>query len=127
VGQYLTVTAPGMTTAARKATITAKLSVRLQSGYHAVTPLRLTWNPSPLQVQEIAYPKPQLRTYSFSKQPVSVQEGSFDIETRFAVPPDAPLGAVVLTGKLRYQACNDTTCFQPRSVNVRLPVTIRTQ
>ena len=126
-GQFLTVSAPGRTTATRKTTLAAKLAVQLGSGYHVVTPLRLTWNPSPLQVQEIVYPKPQTRTYSFSKQPLSVYLGSFEIETRFAVPADAPLGAAVLTGKLRYQACNDTTCFQPRSVDVRLPVSIRTQ
>jgi hypothetical protein len=126
-GQYLTVSAPGMTTAARKAPLAAKLAVQLVTGFHVVTPLRLTWSPSPLQVREIVYPKPQTRTYSFSKQPLSVYLGNFEIETRFAVPADAPLGAVVLTGKLRYQACNETTCFQPRSVDVRLPVNIRTQ
>ena len=136
MGQLLSVAAPRMTMGARKATLSARLSVQLRSGYHVnsstpsdkyLIPLRLTWNPSSLQVQEVAYPKPQLRTYSFSKKPISVYSDNFDIETRFLVPAGAPLGAAVLTGKLRYQACNDSSCFPPKTVDVRLPVTIRAQ
>jgi thiol:disulfide interchange protein DsbD len=106
----------------------------LKNGYHVnsnkpndeyLIPLRLSWNASPLEVLEIAYPQAQTANYSFSDKPVSVLSGQFDIVTRFRVPAKAPLGASVLNGKLRYQACDDTSCLPPKTVEVKLPVEIR--
>jgi hypothetical protein len=36
----------------------------------------------------------------------------------------ANLGPAVLTGKLRYQACNDRTCLIPKTIEVTLPIEI---
>jgi hypothetical protein len=134
--QVLTVAPPPRTAGARNAEVTAGISVQLLNGYHVnsntpndsyLVPLRLSWNASPLRVLEITYPQPRLETLSFSTKPVSVNVGDFRIGTRFKVPATAPLGAAVLTGKLRYQACTASSCLAPRTVEVRLPVEIRAQ
>ena len=80
-----------------------------------------------MEPRETVYPKPEMQSFSFSKKPVSVYAGGFELVTRFAVPSKAPLGLAVVSGKLRYQACNDTMCLPPRTLDVRLPVEIRAQ
>jgi len=65
-----------------------------------------------------------MEKYSFSKDPIAVYSGEFEIVTHFRVPASAPVGSMVLSGKLRYQACKDRMCLQPRTVDVSLPVDI---
>jgi hypothetical protein len=134
--QVLTVAPPPRTAGARNTIVTTSISVQLRNGYHVnsntpndsyLVPLRLSWNAAPLKVLEITYPQPRLENFSFSSKPVSVNAGDFRIDTRFKIPATAPLGAAMLTGKLRYQACTSSSCLAPRTVEVRLPVQIRAQ
>jgi hypothetical protein len=110
------------------------LTCQIRGGYHVnsntpadqyLIPLRLTWDASQIKTIDVSYPKPQMVSYSFSPKPLSVHTGDFDIVTRFQVPPQAPLGPSVLAGKLRYQACNDSMCLPPKTVEVRLSLDIR--
>jgi hypothetical protein len=130
----LTVAPPNKVSAKRSETVDAKIAVQLRSGFHVnsdkpsdayLIPLKLTWEASDLQVADTIYPKPRMETYEFTSKPLSVFTGDFDIVTRFKVPPKAQTGAVVLLGKLRYQACNEKMCLPPRTVEVRLPIDIR--
>ena len=125
----LTVKTPPPVTGPRNSTLTARVTLQLRGGYHVnsstpadeyLIPLKLSWDGAPLETIEVAYPAPHLANYSFSKKPVSIYSGQFDVTTRFRVPPTAPLGPLVLAGKLRYQACNDSTCLPPKTIEVRL-------
>jgi len=136
VGQPLVVTPPMKAVASRNGVLTAKIAVQVRNNYHVnsntpndeyLIPLILTWESSLLEPRETVYPKPEMQSFSFSNKPVSVYSGVFEIVTRFAVPAKAPLGSAVVGGKLRYQACNDTMCLPPRTLDVRLPVEIRAQ
>jgi hypothetical protein len=115
------------------ATVKVALSVQVDEGFHVnsntpadpfLIPLRLRWNPGPIESVGIAFPKPQLEKYSFSDKPVSVFTGGFEIITRFKVPAGAVPGVSTLTGKLHYQACNDKNCLTPKTIEVTLPVEI---
>lgn len=130
----LTVAAPNKVSAKRNETVEAKIAVQLRNGFHVnsdkpsdayLIPLKLTWDASDLQVVDTIYPKPRMETYEFTSKPLSVFTGDFEIATRFKVPPKAQTGAMVLLGKLRYQACNEKMCLPPRTVEVRLPIDIR--
>lgn len=130
----LTVAPPAKVLAKANQQASAKLNVQLKSGYHVnsnspkeeyLIPLRLTWDPGALQLVEIAYPKAKMETYEFSKEPLSVFTGDFDVLTTFKVAAAANQGPGVLTGKLRYQACTNTMCYPPASVQVRLPYEIQ--
>lgn len=123
-----------MTGGARNSVLTGTVSVHLNSGNHVnsntpndeyLIPLRLTWNAGPLEVLDVSYPKAKQENYSFSTKPVSVFTGEFEIVTRFQVPATPPRGPSMVTGKLRYQACTDSSCFPPKTVEVRLPVHIQ--
>jgi thiol:disulfide interchange protein DsbD len=132
-GNVLTVAPPDKVTAKAGTVVSTKLVAQLRSGYHCnsdkpsdeyLIPLKLTWTAAPLEVAEIAYPKPQMEKYSFSEKPLSVYTGDFEIVTKFKVPASAPPGPAVLTGKLRYQACTDRMCLPPKTVDVSLPITV---
>lgn len=110
-----------------------KLHVKLNSGYHVnsdkpadeyLIPLRLTWTSGPLAVKSITFPPPRMEKYSFSEKPLSVYTGDFDIITKFAAPASTPKGEKLVSGKLRYQACTHTTCYPPRTAEVKIAVNL---
>ncbi|HTL02388.1 MAG TPA: cytochrome c biogenesis protein CcdA [Vicinamibacterales bacterium] len=45
----------------------------------------------------------------------AVFEENFDIGVQLAVAPGTPAGDVKIPAKLRYQACNETMCFNPKT------------
>jgi hypothetical protein len=115
------------------ATVDAKLQLQVINGYHVQSnmpldpylyALKLTWSPGPLESASVSYPKPQMEKYSFSEQPLSVFSGAFDVNTKFKVPANAIPGPTAVTGKLRYQACNDNMCLPPKTIDVKLQVDI---
>lgn len=109
---------------------TLKASIR--AGYHAnsntpseeyLIPMKLTWDAAgPLRVQDVAYPKPKKEKFPFAEAPLSVFDGDFEIVTRFQRAANPQLGPGFVTGKLRYQACNDKMCLPPKTVDIRLAV-----
>lgn len=111
-----------------------RLKLRLPEGCHTnshqpsdpdLIPLRVTWNPGPLEPRESVFPKPHMEKYSFSEKPLSVFSGEFEIVTKFSRKPTAMPGPAMLSGKVRYQACNDRMCFPPRNIDVKVPVLLQ--
>lgn len=124
---------PKQVNASRNTPLIAKIKVQVRQGYHVnsntpadayLIPTRLTWDAAPLAVSSIVYPKPQMQKFQFSAQPLSVFTGDFEIATTFTVPAKTAIGPAILSGKLRYQACNNTMCFPPKTVDVSLTVNI---
>jgi hypothetical protein len=124
---------PERVTAKIGAAVLVKVSLELRSGYHCnsnkpsddyLVPLKLTWAAGPLEAPEVTYPAPQMEKYSFSPTPLSVYTGNFDLVTRFKVSESATPGQAMITGKLKYQACNDRMCLQPKTIDVTVPVDI---
>lgn len=120
--------------AGRGEVATVTVSVELREGFHVnshtpaeayLIPLRLSWKPGPAEPVETLYPEPKLEKFAFSAKPVSVFSGRFAITTRFRIPASAALGPTVLSGRLRYQACNDSACLPPSTAEVRVPLTIQ--
>jgi thiol:disulfide interchange protein DsbD len=129
----LNYTPPKTVTAKPGGTAEVALTLKLDSGFHVnsntpsnpyLIPLRLTWNPGPLETVEVIFPAPRTEKFGFSETPLSVFTGDFEILTRFKVAAAAALGSGTLTGKLRYQACNDRTCLTPKTIEVTLPIDI---
>ncbi len=130
----LNVTPPGEVVAKRGATVTVKVTAALSEGFHLnshtpaesyLIPLNLKWTDGSLVTSDIQYPAPQMLKVPFSEKPLSVLTGKFEITSKFRVAPGAPVGPSTVTGKLRYQACNDKSCFQPRILDVKIPVTVQ--
>lgn len=124
---------PKKVTAKAGATLESALPVELRSGYHVnsntpsddyLIPLRLTWDTGPLEATGFTFPQAHMEKYRFSEKPLSVFTGDFQIVTRFKVSANAAPGPATLTGKLRYQACNDSMCLPPKTLDVSLQVEI---
>lgn len=118
----------------RGATADVHLSLTVRTGFHVnsnkpdeayLIPLRLTWNSGAIEAMNTVYPRPSHEKYSFSAKPLSVYTGRIDLVTKFRAGADAPAGPAMLTGRLRYQACNDRACFPPKTVEVTAPVQVQ--
>jgi hypothetical protein len=115
----------------RNAAVQAKIPVTVDAGFHVnsntpsdeyLIPLKVTWTAmGALEGGEPVYPKASLEKYQFSEKPLSVFTGSFEIAANFKVSANAPAGPGAAVGKLSYQACNSTTCFAPKSVEIAVP------
>ncbi len=117
----------------RGGTATLKLAASLNEGFHAnshtpsedyLIPLKLTWAPGVLEPVDVDYPKGHLQKYSFSEKPLSVISGAMQISTKFKASSSAPAGPSTMTGKIRFQACNDSACFAPKTVEVKVTVDV---
>ena len=124
----LTAAPPARATAKRGDTVTAKVGIRIAPGFHVnsnapldeyLIPLRLTWQAAPLELKATEFPAPKMEKSEFSPKPIAVFDGAFEISSKFTIPAAAPIGAGFITGKLRYQGCNSTTCFPPKTIDVR--------
>jgi len=129
----LTLAPPEKVTAKIGSALQVKLPLELRPGYHCnsnkpsdeyLIPLKLTWAPGPLESPEVIYPPPQMEKYSFSPTPLSVYSGNFELLTKFKVSAAAMPGQVIITGKLKYQACTDRMCLQPKTIDVSIPIDI---
>jgi thiol:disulfide interchange protein DsbD len=132
-GNVLQVVPGDVVKAKAGSSVTAKLKVELRQGYHVnsdkpadeyLIPLRLTWNDGVLNGASVSYPKPQMEKLPFADKPMAVYTGEFDLTTTFKVSPTAPAGPAAVTGKLRYQACNDRMCLAPKNLDVNIQLDI---
>ena len=104
-----------------------KLPLELREGFHVnsnapadktLIPLRVTWKDGMLGATSVTFPKPVMETFKFSKEPLSVYTGNFEVTTKFKVAPTASPGPTAVNGEVRYQACNDKGCQFPTTVKV---------
>ena len=134
-GQFtnvLTVNPPEKVAGKKGETVAASFELVLKNGYHVnsnkpndeyLIPLRFTWTDGAAQAVETNFPPPKQEKYPFSAYPVSVFTGSFRVQQKFKIGSDASNGFV--TGKLRYQACNDHECLPPKNIELKVPLEVR--
>ena len=99
------------------------VTVELKDGWHVnahrprqdyLIPTTLTIEPpAGARVGEVAYPEPVDRQLEFSDEPLLLYEGTF----RLAAPVETG-AAGPWRASLRYQACDDTTCLPPRTLDL---------
>src|SRR5207237_10900265 len=84
----------------------------------ALIPTVLTVTPPEgVTVTEIVFPAPVDLKQIGSDQPLAVFERDFPIGVQIAVARSVPKGDLIVPAHLRYQACNDTTCFAPKTAD----------
>jgi hypothetical protein len=124
---------PEKLTLTRSGEAVQTLKLQLQPGYHVnsnkpndeyLIPMKLTWDAGAADVVAVEYPKPMLEKSEFSEKPLSVYTGGFVIRTRLQRSAKAAPGPGYLTGKLRYQACNQKMCLPPRTLDLKVPLLV---
>ena len=76
--------------------------------------------PAGIKISPIAYPRAVMRNLKFSKSKVAVYEGKATIRFNVTVPANYTGGSGEIRGKLRFQACNDESCFPPITREVKM-------
>ena len=91
--------------------------------YAIPTVLRLEETPG-FAVERIAYPPHEVFTFSFSPEPLAVYGEEFAIGVALRVAEDAAIRTHALKASLRYQACDDTRCAPPKTLEMEIPITV---
>ena len=73
---------------------------------------------------EVVYPKGKLETFTFSKKPLNVYQGTVILRLPVNALATAPLGEQHIPLKLRYQACSTELCLPPATVPLDAAVNI---
>ena len=76
--------------------------------------------PTGMTVGPIVYPRALMRNLKFSKNQVAVFEGRTSIRFPITIPANYSGGSGEIKGKLRFQACNDESCFPPVTREVKM-------
>lgn len=132
---YLAAGEPSKVAGARNAAVQTKIPVSVKPGYHVnshtpsddyLIPLKLTWTATgALEAGAVTYPKPSLEKYEFAEKPLSVYTGNFELVANFKVAAKAPTGPGAAVGKLRYQACSNKACYQPKTIEITVPYQVQ--
>src|SRR5258705_2357533 len=104
--------------------------MEIPSGYHTnsnrplerfliATQLQIEAPPG-IRVGPVGYPRALLRSLKFSKNKVSGFEGPTSMRFNVMVPRSFNGNSAELKARLRFQACNDDTCFQPQTREVKI-------
>ncbi len=76
--------------------------------------------PAGMKVGPVSYPRAVMRKLKFSKGAVAVYEGRAMIRFPVTVPANYSGSSGEIKGKLRFQACNDESCFPPVTREVKM-------
>ena len=129
----LTVSNPAKLRVPRAGIVEQSLKLEVKPGYHVnsdkpnddyLIPLRLSWEAGAVEAVAVEFPRPAIEKSDFSEKPLSVFTGNFEIVTKFKRAAGAVPGPGLLTGKLRYQACNDKMCLPPKNIVVKVPLLV---
>ena len=80
--------------------------------------------PAGFKAGDVVYPKGQLHTFTFSKTPLNVYEGTVTLRMPVTAQASAPVGPQQIPLKLRYQACSTAVCLPPVTIDLQAPVNI---
>jgi uncharacterized protein YyaL (SSP411 family) len=100
------------------------VSLQIQEGWHInanpatdefLIPTQLKTSQG--ELQDLDYPKPEFRSFSFSEKIIAVYEGEVEIEAKLATKDARVPQAGTL--QLTYQACDDQRCLRPVTVDLK--------
>jgi DsbC/DsbD-like thiol-disulfide interchange protein len=123
-------------TVARGKATNAELKFKVSNGYHVnsnkptaefLIPTEVVLQPSKeLTIGKIAYPAGKDFALSFDpKQKLSVYSGDVAFNIPIVAAKTTKPGTYMLKGELKYQACNDVSCFPPREAPIQISVTVK--
>jgi thiol:disulfide interchange protein len=75
-------------------------------------------------VKEIVFPTPIDLKQIGASQPLAVFERNFSIGVQLVLASNVHVGTVDVPARLRYQACNDSTCFAPTTATATWTIAV---
>jgi len=80
--------------------------------------------PAGFKIGEVAYPKGELHTFTFSKTPLNVYQDKVTLRLPLTALSSAPVGSQQIPLKLRYQACSTEICLPPVTIDLQATIDI---
>ncbi len=88
------------------------------------TVLKLTV-PNQVTLADVKYPAGQDVSFAFSPdEKLSVYSGDFSIDAVLKTAPNVSAGTYPVKGELRFQACDHSACYPPRSIPIQFQVMV---
>jgi thioredoxin:protein disulfide reductase len=114
--------------------VKAAIVAEIASGFHIndhkptleyLIPTEVEFEPLPnFTMAKLLYPKGESKSFAFSDTQLSVYQGTIEVGALVSVARATRPGTYTLTGKFRYQACNEQACLPPTSVPVELTLKV---
>jgi uncharacterized protein len=130
----LTVHPPSNLKVRRDSAAELRVAMTVADGYHVqanpashdfLIPLQLKLRPGGgIRPGQSAYPPAQPYSLPGFPEPLLTYEGRLEIMVPLAVQGNAQRGKQVLTGTIRYQACDSRTCLFPARARFNVPLEI---
>ena len=120
---------------ARGGTAEAIVRLNIASGYHVnanppthsyliATQVDVTASDG-ISAQQPRYPASVTRRFAFDPStPLAVYEGEVMIRIPLRASREATPGARAIIARVRAQPCDDQACYQPRTIEISMPVTV---
>ncbi len=131
----LTVERPDDLTIAAGHATDLRLRIAVASDFHVqanpasdefLVPLEVSLEPqSDVHAEPPGYPPGTPHRLQGTDSDLLIYDGTFDINVPIVVGPTAQPGDYTLSGQVRYQACDATSCRAPASVPVTITVHVR--
>ena len=113
----------------------AVIALQISNGYHVnanpptfsylkATELEIT-PADGISVEFMRYPDALTKKFAFAEKPLAVYEGTTVLKAQLKADKSAKPGAHNLSAKLRVQACDETVCYAPGELEVKVPVNIK--
>jgi hypothetical protein len=78
-----------------------------------------------ISVEFMTYPNALTKKFAFAEKPLAVYEGQTILKARLKADKSAKSGSHNLSAKLRVQACDESVCYAPGTLDVTVPVNIK--
>src|SRR5215472_7131504 len=132
---YVTMAPIGTVQLRAGASVNVALDFRIGSEFHInshhpkadyLIPTVLKLNaPEQFTVADLKYPAGEEMAFPFSPdEKLSVYSGDFSINAVLKAPANAAVGSYPVKGELRFQACDHSACYPPRSIPLQFQVMV---
>jgi Disulphide bond corrector protein DsbC len=112
-----------------------RVDAHIKEGWHVYGSAQLEGGPTPLKASLEENPIASLSGKIDGSEPLKLHDTSFNLETTayktdfFLTIPvrlksDAPSGVGAIPVSIRYQSCSDRTCMPPKTIHLRIPVSV---
>jgi DsbC/DsbD-like thiol-disulfide interchange protein len=88
-------------------------------------PIVLELNSPGVKAGKLAYPKPEDWYFEPTKEHVPVYSSPFRLTQDVTIASTAKPGTFYVTGVLKYQACDDTICYNPTTEPIAWTINVR--
>ncbi len=74
---------------------------------------------------KVTYPSPLQKKFEFAEEALAVYEGRVELKTPLKAEASASKGQHSVPAKVNIQACDQTVCYPPGTIDLSIPVVIK--